>query len=77
MIDHFSRSTWGPDLDYRQKMFFTPTKTLVCNVFGFIKFSQKHIVEAAGPPQPHFGPLYPWFRARVRSRRSRPDHVEY
>jgi len=40
-------------------------------------FSPKHMVEAAEPPQSHFGPHYPWFWVRARSRRSRPDQVDY
>jgi hypothetical protein len=65
------------DPDYLQNMCFAPTKTLVGNIFGFIKFSPKHTVEAAEPPKSHFGPHYPWFRFRARSRRSRPDQVAY
>jgi hypothetical protein len=48
------------DPDYMPNMCFTPTKTLVCYIFGFIKFSPKHTVEAAEPLQFHFGPHYPW-----------------
>ncbi len=60
-----------------QKMFFTLNKTLVCYIFGFIKFSWKHKVKAAEPTQSHFRPPYPWFRVMARSRRSRPDQVDY
>jgi hypothetical protein len=35
------------------------------------------MVEAAEPPQPNFGPHYPWFRVIDRSRRSRHDQVDY
>jgi hypothetical protein len=35
------------------------------------------MVEAIGPPQSHFGSLYSWFKVRARSRRSRPDQVNY
>ncbi len=80
MFDYGSRSTWGDvllDPDYMLNMCFTPTKTLVCYIFGFIMFSPKHTVEAAEPPQSHFGPDYPWFRVGARSRRSRPDQVDY
>jgi hypothetical protein len=54
------------DPDYgSKKCFFAPTKTLVCYIFGFIKFSPKCMVEAAVQPWPHFGPPYPWFRVRA------------
>ncbi len=45
------------DPDYMPNMCFTPTKTLVCYIFGFIKFSLKHTVEAAEPPNPFWTPL--------------------
>ncbi len=41
------------DPDYMPNMCFTPTKTLVCYIFGFIKFSPKHTVEAAEPMIDH------------------------
>ena len=59
--------------DYRQKNVLHSNKNSgVCYIFGFIKFS-KHTLKAAEPPESHLGPHYPWFRVRVRSRRSRPD----
>jgi hypothetical protein len=61
-----------------QKMCFTPTKnTGVCYILSFIMFSPKHTVEAAEPPQSYFGPHYPWFCVRARSRKSRHDQVDF
>jgi hypothetical protein len=78
MIVHGSRSTLGPGpFDSGQKMCFTPTKTLVCYIYGFIKLPPKHTVEAAEPPQSHFEPQYLWFRVRAWSGRSGPNHVDY
>ncbi len=46
------------DPDYLPNMCFAPTKTLVGNIFGFIKFSPKHTVEAADhTPNPFWAPL--------------------
>jgi hypothetical protein len=66
------RSLW-----LQAKKVFTPTKTLACHIFDFIKFSPKHTVEAAEPPQSYFWSNYPWFRVRARSKRSRPHQVDY
>jgi hypothetical protein len=80
MIDHGSSSTWGQvllDPNYRPKNVFNSNKNIGVLIFGFIEFSPKHMVEAAEPPQPNFGPHYRWFRVIDRSRRSIHDQVDY
>ncbi len=80
MIDHGSRSTWAQvllDPDYMPNMCFTPTKTLVCYIFGFIKFSPSSTVEAVDAPQTLFRAPDPCFRARATSRRSRRNQIDY
>jgi hypothetical protein len=66
------------DPDYRPKnVFHSYYNTGMFYILIFIMLSPKHMVEAAEPPQSHFGPHYPWFWVRARSRRSRPDQVDY
>ncbi len=60
MIDHDSRSTWGPgpfgSRLQAKNVSHSNWNIGVCCIFGFIKFS-KHMVEAAKPPLSHLGPL--------------------
>ncbi len=43
----------------------------------FYNFLPSHVVEAAEPPHPHFGPLDPQIRVKSMSRRLKPDQVDY
>jgi hypothetical protein len=45
--------------------------------FFFINFLQNHRVEAAEPLPPHFGHPDPQIRVKAKSRRLRPDQVDY
>jgi hypothetical protein len=66
-----------PDPDYGPKNMISPTKTDLPYNFCFIKFLPSLTVEAVDAHRPCLGPPDPWFRVRARSRRSRPNHVDY
>ena len=54
-----------------------PTKMVLPYNFGFVKFLPSLTVEAIDAPQTLFRAPDPWFRVRARSRRSRPNQVDY
>jgi hypothetical protein len=59
------------------KICSAPTKRDLPYNFCFIKFSPSGTVEAVDAVQTLFRAPDPWFWARARSRRSRPDKVYY
>jgi hypothetical protein len=81
MIDHGSRSTWGPGPSRSrlraQKTWSAPTKTGLAYNSCFIKYSPSCTVEAVDALQTLFRVPDPWFKARARSRRSRTYQVDY
>jgi hypothetical protein len=81
MIDHDSRSIWGPGPSrsgLRDKKYDPPpTKTVLPYNSCFIKFLPSCTVEAVDALQTLFRTPGPWFKVRARSRRSRPDQVDY
>ncbi len=73
LIDHDSRKDLL-DVDDRSKNTISPNE--IFN-FCFINFLLSHTIEAADPPQPHFGPLDPRVRVKSMSGRLKPDRVDY
>ena len=59
------------------KILSAPTKTDLPYNFCFIKYLPSLMVEAEDSLQTLFRALGPWFRVKARSRRSRPDQVDY
>ena len=81
MIDHGSRSTWGPGPSgsgFRaQKYDPPPLKQTFPTTFVLKKILPSLTVEAVDSLQTLFRAPDPWFRVKARSRRSRPDQVDY
>jgi hypothetical protein len=70
MIDHGSRSTWGPSASrsrlWAKKIWSAPTKTGLLYNFCFIMFLPGHTIEAVDAPQIRFkAPLTPGLGYRV------------
>jgi hypothetical protein len=59
------------------KIWSAPTKTDLPYNFCFLNFLPSLTVEAVDSPQTLFRAPDPWFRVKARSRRSRPDQVDY
>ncbi len=81
VIAHNSRNTYGPGPSRSgwqvKKMWSDPNKMEVLFNFCFYNFLPSHMVEAAEPPQPRFGPLDPRIKVKSKSRRLKPDQVNY
>ena len=77
MIDHGSRSTWGPgpsSIRLRAQKYDLPD--LPYN-FCFIRFFPSLTVEAVDILQTLFRAPDPWLRVKGRCRRPRPDQIDY
>ncbi len=64
MINHGSRSSWGPGPSgsrLKAKKIHSNKNTVVFYILSFIMFSPKDTVQAAEPPQSYFGPITPGF----------------
>jgi hypothetical protein len=59
------------------KIYSTPTKIDLPYNFCFIKCLPSITAEAVDSLQTLFRAPHPWFRVKARSRRSRPDHIDY
>ncbi len=81
MIEHGSRSTWGPGPSrsglWAQKYDLPPLKQSFLTTFVIYNFCLVSWLNLQMHPRPCLGPPDPWFRVRARSRRSGPDHVDY
>ena len=81
MIDHGSRSTWGPGPSRSglrsQKYDPPPTKTDLPYNFCFINFFPSLTIEAVDALQTLFRAPDPWFRVIGRCRRPSPDQIDY
>jgi hypothetical protein len=81
MIDHGSRSTWGPGPSRSrlraQKYDPPPLKQTFPTTFVLWNFCLVSQLKLLIFSWPCLGPPDPWFRVNARSRRSRPDQVGY
>ena len=66
-----------PDPDFGPKNMICPPKSHLPYNFCFINFFPSVTVAAVDSLQTLFRAPDPWFRVKARSRRSRPDQVDY
>ena len=79
MINHGSRSTWGPGpsgsrLQAKKCVTLQQKHWCVLHFKFYYVFTKTHGCRATPS---HFGPHYPWFCVRAKSRKSRRDQVDF